>query len=69
MKVVFDIYNEVVVAYAALLGLEEEGIKKLKDFIESNDTVEVDYLSAVDKFDEKAALELTLVAMIMKNIK
>ena len=69
MKVVFDIYNEVVVAYAALLGLEEEGIKKLKDFIESNDTVEADYLTAVDKFDEKAALELILVAMIMKNIK
>lgn len=41
MKVILDIDNDWVVAFAALMGLKENHIQKVKDFLAEKDYIEV----------------------------
>lgn len=62
MKLIIDIDNETVAAYATVLGLPKEGIDKFKSFLSKNELMEVDVEDIKDK-RVKQGVALTCMAL------
>lgn len=62
MKLIVDIDNETVAAYATVLGFPKEGIDGFKSFLSKNELMEVDIENIKDK-RVKQGVALTCMAL------
>ena len=68
MKVTINIYNDVILAYTALMGVKGEDKEKIKTFLAENESVEVEPSDLGDNEAEQS-INLTCVALILSKFK